>query len=196
MFLYWNATVWTGEPPCECEQAGTEGAGAVATCGPTHAEAFVVDGYSGRFLFVGSVSEAHQAAAAAAAGAAIGRASEEGPGAGAAVSHLSSAPASEQGAQAYETVDLGGAHVIPGLIDAHLHLIPGGLSLSRLDLSAITSREELASAVAAAAAGLAAGRWLLGGGWDESRWGGELPSAAWVDAGERGWLAGLLNNGM
>ncbi|KAL4419238.1 hypothetical protein ABPG77_001176 [Micractinium sp. CCAP 211/92] len=91
-------------------------------------------------------------------------------------------PASEQGAQAYETVDLGGAHVIPGLIDAHLHLIPGGLSLSRLDLSAITSREELASAVAAAAAGLAAGRWLLGGGWDESRWGGELPSAAWVDA--------------
>ncbi len=26
------------------------------------------------------------------------------------------------------------------------------------------------------------GRWLLGGNWDETLWGGELPSAAWIDA--------------
>jgi predicted amidohydrolase YtcJ len=85
---------------------------------------------------------------------------------------------------AARAVDLGGQHVIPGLIDSHVHLINGGLSLSRLDLSAAASRRQFVDAVAAAVAGLQPGAWLLGGGWDESRWGGELPSAAWIDEGE------------
>ena len=72
-----------------------------------------------------------------------------------------------------------------GLIDAHLHLIYGGLSLSRLDLSAATSREQFVAVAAAAAAGLRPGQWLLGGAWDESRWGGLMPSAEWIDAGEK-----------
>ena len=81
-------------------------------------------------------------------------------------------------------VDLEGAHIIPGLIDSHLHLIPGGLSLSRLDLSTPASQQELVEAVAAAAAArVPSGGWLLGGGWDESQWGGQLPSAAWIDQG-------------
>lgn len=194
MLLYWNATVWTGEPPCQDgEQAGTGGAGAAAACGPTHAEAFVVDASAGRFLFVGSVAEARRAAVAAADGAA-GSSRRGAPGAGAAASDLRSAPPLEEAAAAYKAVDLEGAHVIPGIIDAHLHLIPGGLSLSRLDLSTVTSRQELASAVAAAVAGLEAGSWLLGSGWDESRWGGELPSVAWVDAGEWGGRAGAMHS--
>lgn len=59
------------------------------------------------------------------------------------------------------------------------------MSLSRLDLSAATSREQFVKAVAAAAAGLRPGQWLLGGAWDESRWGGQMPSAQWIDAGEQ-----------
>ncbi|KAL4431236.1 hypothetical protein ABPG75_006492 [Micractinium tetrahymenae] len=181
LLLYWNATVWTGEPPCEGgEQAAPQGAGAAA-CAPTHAEAFVVDASAGRFLFVGSAEEARRAAAAAAAGGGGGGSSREGHSAGAG-SGTASLSSLEEQHPAYEAVDLQGAHVTPGLIDAHLHLIPGGLSLSRLDLSAATSRQQFVSAVAAAAAGLSDGSWLLGAGWDESKWGGELPSAAWVDA--------------
>lgn len=26
------------------------------------------------------------------------------------------------------------------------------------------------------------GEWLTGGGWNEQRWGGELPSATWIDS--------------
>lgn len=84
---------------------------------------------------------------------------------------------------AARTVDLGGQHVIPGLIDSHVHLINGGLSLSRLDLSSAASRRSFVEAVAAAAAGQPPGGWVLGGGWDEARL-GELPSAAWIDEGE------------
>ena len=25
------------------------------------------------------------------------------------------------------------------------------------------------------------GQWLLGGGWNNEKWGGELPSASWID---------------
>eukprot|EP00887_Chlorella_sp_A99_P005517 scaffold1.g5517.t1 len=78
-------------------------------------------------------------------------------------------------------IDLQGHTVIPGLVDAHVHLIPGGLSLLRLDLRAADSRAALQAAVAAAAARLQPGQWLLGFNWDESRWGGELPDKSWVD---------------
>lgn len=135
-----------------------------------------------------------------------------------------------------EVVDLGGQLVIPGLVDAHVHLINGGLSLSRLDLRGIKSKEEFIERVCTAAGEprsmysrafaaerkplvastpgapaspphthheetlvaslnpcqlcfcacswtgkLQPGAWLLGGNWDESGWGGEPPSATWVD---------------
>lgn len=37
--------------------------------------------------------------------------------------------------------DLAGHRVIPGLVDAHVHYITGGLSLFQLNLNAITSRQ-------------------------------------------------------
>ena len=99
-------------------------------------------------------------------------------------SFVGSAAAAAAAAPAQHVVDLQGATVIPGLCDAHLHLIPGGLSLSRPSLAAVASRAQLGEALAAAAARAAPGQWLLSGaGWDESRWGGEMPSAEWVDAG-------------
>ncbi|PNH12482.1 putative amidohydrolase ytcJ, partial [Tetrabaena socialis] len=77
--------------------------------------------------------------------------------------------------------DLGGRFVMPGFVDAHVHVIPGGLSLGQVDLRGARSRAELQRRVGEVAAGLAAGEWVLGGQWDEGEWGGELPSAQWLD---------------
>jgi predicted amidohydrolase YtcJ len=68
-----------------------------------------------------------------------------------------------------------------GFVDPHVHLIFGGLSLSQVNLRGASSRAEVAARVAAAAAAAADGTWLLGGGWSESDWGGQLPDASWLD---------------
>lgn len=70
----------------------------------------------------------------------------------------------------------------PGLIDSHVHLIPGGLSLSRLDLAEVSTKQQFINAITAAAQTAAPGQWILGGNWDENLWGGELPAASWIDA--------------
>ena len=133
-----------------------------------------------------------------------------------------------------------------GFVDAHVHLVWGGLTLHQLDLSAMRSRSQFTAAVEAACgarscilslhirdlhllsgmpassitptaallpllqvaayppdsasakaggrvlllgrwtdlarrAGLAPeGSWLQGWGWDESRWGGEVPNSHWI----------------
>lgn len=30
--------------------------------------------------------------------------------------------------------------------------------------------------------GVKRGQWVLGGGWNNEKWGGELPSASWIDS--------------
>ncbi|GBF91437.1 hypothetical protein Rsub_04177 [Raphidocelis subcapitata] len=85
-----------------------------------------------------------------------------------------------------EVVDLGGAFVMPGIVDSHTHFIPAGLSLSAVDLRRAASREEFERAVAAAAERLGPDEWLLGGFWDDNLWGGELPDASWLDAASAG----------
>ena len=79
------------------------------------------------------------------------------------------------------TVRLPASHVVlPGLIDAHLHLSLGALSLAQLDLSHVRSRAEFERAVAGAARALPPGRWLRAHGWHEANWGGERPTRAWL----------------
>ena len=90
-------------------------------------------------------------------------------------------------------VDLGdGAFIVPGFIDPHVHLIPGGLSLAGADLRRASSREAFEAGVAAAAAALGEGEWILGGFWDDNLWGGDLPDASWADAAAGGRPALLL----
>ncbi len=74
----------------------------------------------------------------------------------------------------------GGPWVGPAFIDAHLHLTLGGLSLAQTDLSHARSRASFESAAAEAHARLPQGRWLRANGWDQGRWGGELPTAEWL----------------
>lgn len=66
--------------------------------------------------------------------------------------------------------DLGGGAVLPGLIDAHAHLLGLGLALATVDLSGSDSAEEVVRRLAAAEPELPAGGWLLGRGWDQTRW--------------------------
>jgi len=49
-----------------------------------------------------------------------------------------------------ETHDLGGRFVAPGFIDAHVHLVDGGLGLIQTDLGLVLTAEELSSALAQA----------------------------------------------
>jgi predicted amidohydrolase YtcJ len=83
-------------------------------------------------------------------------------------------------------ISLEGRHVIPGMQDAHLHLVSGGFRLTQLDLSKCTGKADFVAATKAAAESLDSNdgdgsTWLLGGGWDESRWDPpSFPDASWI----------------
>ncbi len=78
--------------------------------------------------------------------------------------------------------DLGGATVLPGLVDAHLHLMWYALSLQDLDLRTL-SWERCVQRVAERAAETPPGAWIQGRGWDQNLWpGGIFPTAAALDA--------------
>src|SRR5690606_1670449 len=67
-------------------------------------------------------------------------------------------------------LDAEGRTVIPGLIDAHAHLMGLGLSLLRADLVGTRSKEEVVERLVAFEASLPEGSWLLGRGWDQNDW--------------------------
>jgi hypothetical protein len=69
-----------------------------------------------------------------------------------------------------KVVDLRGKCVLPGFVDAHTHLARYGLDLLRLDLSLSKSLKSLLDAVRRRAKVEPTGGWIIGHGWDESRW--------------------------
>jgi len=69
-----------------------------------------------------------------------------------------------------EVVELDGRAVTPGLIDAHSHLVSLGAALEQVDLVGTASYDEVIARIAAAAAELPAGTWVLGRGWDQNDW--------------------------
>jgi predicted amidohydrolase YtcJ len=64
--------------------------------------------------------------------------------------------------------DLGGATVLPGLIDAHNHMLSTSIGLSQVQLYDCRSIREVLDRVSAAAAKARPGEWILGKGWDEA----------------------------
>jgi predicted amidohydrolase YtcJ len=71
---------------------------------------------------------------------------------------------------ATRVLDVHGATVYPGFIDAHAHMLGLGLALSSVDLVGVSSYEEVVSRVAARAKTVPAGQWITGNGWDQNRW--------------------------
>lgn len=90
------------------------------------------------------------------------------------------------GPRGVATIDAGGRSVIPGIVDSHIHLIPGGLLLSQLDLRATPSRVAFMDAIIARAGALRPGEWLLGGNWSTESWpDASPPRREWVDVQTR-----------
>lgn len=80
-------------------------------------------------------------------------------------------------------VDAQGATVIPGLIDAHGHMLGLGMTHIQVDLVGASSKQEILDRLKAGAAKLPKGVWLIGRGWDQNRWAvKQFPSAADLDA--------------
>ena len=69
-----------------------------------------------------------------------------------------------------ERVDAAGQAVIPGLIDAHVHLMGLGTSLLQADLVGAASKEETVERLKAFEETLPDGAWLTGRGWDQNDW--------------------------
>ena len=81
-----------------------------------------------------------------------------------------------------EHIDLKGAFVLPGLIDAHLHLEMTGFALQRVALQDQPALDAATAKVRARAQQTPAGQWIRGWGWNQLDWGGTLPTAAHLDA--------------
>ncbi|WP_340316905.1 amidohydrolase [Rhizorhabdus argentea] len=80
-------------------------------------------------------------------------------------------------------LDAKGRTVIPGMIDAHGHVMDLGQVALSLDLSATNSLAEAQAALRKYAADHPTPPWIRGGGWNQDRWGlGRFPTAADIDA--------------
>ncbi|WP_411340715.1 amidohydrolase family protein [Sphingopyxis sp. J-6] len=76
-----------------------------------------------------------------------------------------------------------GRTLIPGMIDAHGHVMGFGFSLMLLDLSGTKSLAEAQAAIRKYAAANPEMPWIIGSGWNQEKWGlGRFPTAADLDA--------------
>ena len=90
-------------------------------------------------------------------------------------------------------VDLGGRTVLPGLVDAHGHLMLLARARLELDLAHARSEDEIARMVGVAAARLGPGEWIAGRGWDQTRWPeARFPTRASLDRAAPGHPVALV----
>ncbi|MEO7168890.1 MAG: amidohydrolase family protein, partial [Sphingomonas sp.] len=79
--------------------------------------------------------------------------------------------------------DLRGRTLIPGMVDAHGHVMDLGFRAMTLDLSRTTSLTQAQDAIRRYTAENAHRPWIVGGGWNQEVWQlGRFPTAAELDA--------------
>jgi predicted amidohydrolase YtcJ len=67
-------------------------------------------------------------------------------------------------------IDLHGGTVIPGIVDAHAHLLGLGNMLREVNLAGSTTYAEVIDRVQSWAKDVKPGEWIIGRGWDQTRW--------------------------
>ncbi|MGD9904239.1 MAG: amidohydrolase [Vicinamibacterales bacterium] len=72
-------------------------------------------------------------------------------------------------------IDLGGATLLPGLVDSHAHVLELGAKLEAVDLVGSADEADAVARVAARAATVPKGQWITGRGWDEGAWANRYP---------------------
>ncbi|MCL6517496.1 amidohydrolase [Alicyclobacillus sp.] len=88
----------------------------------------------------------------------------------------------QYGARVDRVMDVEGATVLPGLVDSHLHVAMLGERAMRLDLTGVSSADEMLSRIRVWARSLQPDAWVLGGGWDDNRFDdGRVPSPEALD---------------
>ncbi|WP_108791695.1 amidohydrolase family protein [Erythrobacter sp. Alg231-14] len=76
-----------------------------------------------------------------------------------------------------------GQVMLPGMIDAHVHVMDMGFAALTLDLSDTNNLDEALAKIAAFAEENQGRPWILGRGWNQEKWGlGRFPTAAELDA--------------
>ena len=79
-------------------------------------------------------------------------------------------------------IDAQGRLVLPGLCDAHIHFFDWSIGLAAVRLADTMSKAEMLTRIAERAGVTAPGEWIVGRGWNESRWGETaFPTAADLD---------------
>jgi len=73
-------------------------------------------------------------------------------------------------AVAEEIVDLGGRAVLPGLVDAHGHLMYLARTRLSLDARGLASEDEVARRIGERVAAWPRGEWIIGHNWDQNLW--------------------------
>jgi hypothetical protein len=80
-------------------------------------------------------------------------------------------------------IDAHGETVLPGFIDAHVHMRSSAAALSSVQLRDAATPEEFIHRVGEFAQKLPKGEWILGGSWDHELWTGTpLPTREWIDS--------------
>lgn len=80
-----------------------------------------------------------------------------------------------------EVIDAGGHSVVPGLNDAHLHFMSGGLGLNQVNLLDATAIDDIRATIGAWAARHPDSAWVRGRGWYYQAFAGGLPTRQLLD---------------
>jgi predicted amidohydrolase YtcJ len=87
------------------------------------------------------------------------------------------------GGQYAEVIDLHGRMMLPGFIDAHIHLLETAYRAEHIDAGGCVNEDAAAELVRQRTRQTPPGHWILGSHWDKNEWPGEhFPTRASLDA--------------